>query len=164
MKSEFRIERSFDASRQRVWDAWTTPDQLGRWFGPKGVKTSVETFDFRPGGVLLACMDSPDSNRMWAKFVYREIVAPIRLVWEHGFADEAGEFTASPFGGPWPLRLLTTVLFTDDGAGTRVKLTWSPLEASPEEEVAFAAMIESMTGGWTGSFDQLDTFLREMAT
>lgn len=82
-------------------------------------------------------------------------------MWEHGFADEAGEFAASPFGGPWPLRLLTTVLFANDGPGTSVTLTWSPLDATPEEEAAFAAMMMSMEGGWTGSLDQLDAVLRE---
>jgi uncharacterized protein YndB with AHSA1/START domain len=160
MTPEFRIARNFDAPRQRVWDAWTKPDQLARWFGPKGVTTSVRSFDLRPGGILHARMDSPDGNGMWAKFIYREITAPARLVWEHGFADEAGEFAASPFGGPWPLRLLTTVLFADDGPGTSVTLTWSPLDATPEEEEAFAAMMSSMEGGWTGSLDQLDAFLR----
>jgi uncharacterized protein YndB with AHSA1/START domain len=161
MTPEFRIARNFDAPRQRVWDAWTKPDQLARWFGPKGVTTSVKSFDLRPGGILHARMDSPDGNGMWAKFIYREITAPTRLVWEHGFADEAGEFAASPFGGPWPLRLLTTVLFANDGPGTSVTLTWSPLDATPEEEAAFAAMMSSMEGGWTGSLDQLDAVLRE---
>ena len=89
--------------------------------------------------------------------------APATLVWEHGFADEAGDFTDSPFGGPWPLRLLTTVSFAEEGARTRVTLTWTPLEATAEEEAAFAAMMESMTGGWTGSFEQLDAFLAEGA-
>lgn len=64
MTPEFRIARNFDAPRQRVWDAWTKPDQLARWFGPKGVTTSVKSFDLRPGGILHARMDSPDGNGM----------------------------------------------------------------------------------------------------
>lgn len=161
MTPEFQISRSFDAPRERVWEAWTKPEQLARWFGPKGVVTTVRHFDLRPGGGLHARMDSPDGNGMYARFVYREVEPPAKLVWEHGFADEAGEFTDSPFGGPWPLRLLTTVLFAEEGERTRVTLSWVPLEATAEEEAAFAAMMESMTGGWTGSFEQLETFLAE---
>lgn len=163
MTPEFRISRRFDAPRERVWAAWTKPEQLARWFGPKGVVTTVLRFDLRPGGGLHARMVSPDGSGMFARFVYREVEAPVRLAWEHGFADEAGEFTDSPFGGPWPLRLLTTVSFAEEGAGTRVTLTWSPLEVTAEEEAAFAAMMDSMTGGWTGSFEQLDDYLADSA-
>lgn len=53
--------------------------------------------------------------------------------------------------------------FAEEGAGTRVTLTWSPLEATAEEEAAFAAMMDSMTDGWTGSFEQLDDYLAERA-
>jgi uncharacterized protein YndB with AHSA1/START domain len=164
MVPEFRITRRFAAPRDRVWDAWTRPEQLARWFGPKGVTTTVLSFDLRPGGGLHARMESADGGAMWARFVYREVAAPETLVWEHGFADEAGAFTASPFGGPWPLRLLTTVRFDEEeGDATRLTLTWVPLEATPEEETAFAAMMESMTGGWSGSFEQLDAFLADDA-
>ncbi|MDH7639595.1 SRPBCC family protein [Sphingomonas oryzagri] len=163
MAPEFRITRRFAAPRDRVWEAWTRPEQLARWFGPKGVTTTVLSFDLRPGGGLHARMESADGGVMWARFVYREVVAPETLVWEHGFADEAGEFTASPFGGPWPLRLLTNVRFEEEGDATRLTLTWVPLEATAEEEAAFAAMMESMTGGWSGSFEQLDAFLADGA-
>ncbi len=57
--------------------------------------------------------------------------------------------------------LLTTVRFEDDGSGTRITLTWTPRDASGEERQAFEAMIPSMTGGWSGSFDQLDEVLAE---
>ena len=52
MAPEFRITRRFAAPRDRVWDAWTRPEQLARWFGPKGVTTTVLSFDLRPGGGL----------------------------------------------------------------------------------------------------------------
>lgn len=155
----FRISRRFAAPRQRVWDAWTKPDLLSEWFGPKGVTTTVKAFDLRPGGILHARMDTPDGHVMWAKFVYREVTPPSRLAWVHAFADADGHVARSPFGGPWPLELLTTVNFEEDGDGTRVTLAWQPLEATEEERQAFAAATDSMTGGWTGSFEQLDAYL-----
>ena len=55
--------------------------------------------------------------------------------------------------------MLTTVVFADEGPSTRVTLTWEPINATKEELASFAQMLPSMTGGWTGTFDQLDAFL-----
>ena len=156
---EFVITRRFPASRQRVWDAWTKPELFTTWFGPKGVTTTVLTFDLRPGGMIHARMDNHDSGSIWGKFVPREVSAPSRLVWEHSFADADANVIPAPFFDVWPLRLLTTVVFEEAGDGTSVTLTWAPLDATPEQQRAFAEQMSSMTMGWTGSFDQLDAVL-----
>jgi uncharacterized protein YndB with AHSA1/START domain len=157
-KPEFRIERVFDAPRERVWSAWTDPVKVAQWFGPKGCTVEVLASDFRPGGSLRARMQQGEYT-YYGKFVYREIVAPERLAYEHGFADPEGNFTASPFGGEWPLRLYTVVTLEELGDKTKLVLTWTPLEASAAEEAAFAHNLDSMTGGWGGSFDKLDELL-----
>jgi len=98
---------------------------------------------------------------MWAKFVYREVKAPQRLVWEHAFSDEAGGLTRHPLSPTWPLKLLTTVTFEDLGSGkTKVTLRWSPLDATAEEQNTFDAAHDSMRGGWGGSFEQLEAYLQ----
>jgi uncharacterized protein YndB with AHSA1/START domain len=156
----FVITRVFGAPRQRVWDAWTKPEQLSRWFGPKGVTATVKTHELRPGGILHAHLDAPDGGRLWAKFVYREVAAPSRLVWVHSFSDEHANVTRAPFfDGKWPLELLTTVTFAEEGAATRVTLTWTPLNATEIERETFAANMHSMQQGWTGRFDVLEEFL-----
>ena len=161
-RDEFVITRVFNAPRRPVWEAWTRPDQLGRWFGPKGVTATVEAHDLRPGGMLHARMDAPDGGRMWAKFVYREVIEPSRLVWVHSFSDEHASVTRAPFfDGNWPLELLTTVTFADEGTGTRVTLTWTPLNETDIERQTFAANMTSMNQGWTGSFEVLDAVLAE---
>ena len=157
--AEFVITRLFKAPRQQVWDAWTKPEILAQWFGPKGVTSTIKTFDLRPGGTMHGRMESPGGSPMWVKFVYREVVAPSRLVWEHSFADEHANVVSSPFGGACPLRILSTVTLAEEGTGTRLHLAWTPLDASEEERQAFAAMTESMTEGWGGTFDKLDELL-----
>ena len=100
---------------------------------------------------------------MWAKFVYRQIVAPELLVWEHSFSNEAGGLTRHPLSPTWPLKLLTTVTFEDaPGGNTRLTLHWSPLDASEEERGTFDAARDGMRGGWGGTFDQLATYLDGM--
>ena len=159
----FVITRVFKAPRQKVWDAWTKPEQLARWFGPKGTTTTVKTHALRPGGVLHSCLTSPNGGTMWGKFVYREVAEPSRLVWVHSFSDEHGNVTRAPFfDGKWPLELLTVVTFEDDPAGTSLTLTWTPLNATEIERQTFAGNMASMNQGWGGSFEVLDSFLGGM--
>jgi uncharacterized protein YndB with AHSA1/START domain len=155
----FSITRMFDAPRQLVWRAWTDPKLMSQWFGPKGVTTDVLRLELHPGGVLHSRMRTPDGNVMWGKFVYREVEEPSRLVWVHSFSDEKGSVTRAPFADTWPLELLTTVVFEEQGRQTKITLTWVPLNATPEERKTFEENMQSMNGGWSGSFDQLDQFL-----
>ena len=155
----FTITRAFGASRARVWDAWTRPEALAQWFGPKGASSTLLTFDLRPGGEWRSQMEMPGGGAMYSKFVFREIEPLSRLVWVHGFADAAGNRIRAPFAEQFPLDILTSVLFADEGDGTRVELSWTPLDATPEEEAFFANMMASMNDGWSGSFDQLGEFL-----
>src|SRR5439155_1144130 len=68
------ITRLFDAPRERLWQAWTDPEHVKRWWGPKGFTTPLCTIDLRVGGELLYCMRSPEGKDYWSKNVYREIV------------------------------------------------------------------------------------------
>ena len=159
MSEKFEISRVFKAPRERVWDAWTKPEQLACWLAPKGATSEVKHFDLRPGGYLHSKLTGPDGSISWGKNFYREIDRPSLLVWEQGFSNEAGDITPAPFPMPWPRTMLTTVVFVDEGAGTRVSLTWEPVNPSEEELKSFTQMLQSMMGGWTGTFDQLDAFL-----
>ena len=157
---EFEISRTFDAPRELVWKAWTERDRLVQWFGPKGFTMPVATLDFRPGGVFHYCMRSAGGGQeMWGRFVYREIVPPERIAWVHSFSDETGGLARSPFGGDWPLEMLASVTFAEQGGRTTVTVRWAPLNATEAERKAFDAARESMRGGWTGTFDQLDAYL-----
>lgn len=159
MTETFKTSRLIAHPRQRVWDAWTKPEQFAQWFGPKGSTAEVKQFDLKPGGHIHTKLTAPDGGVSWAKTTYREIDPPRRLVWEQWFSNEFGDVVPAPFPMAWPLVMLTTVVFDDEGAGTRVTLTWEPVKASEAERQSFARMIPSMTGGWTGSFDQLDAHL-----
>ena len=101
--ADFVISRVFDAPRELVWKAFTEPERMKEWFGPKGSVIVASKMDFRVGGTYHGAMRDPAGNVMWAKFVYREIVAPERLVWVHSFSDEAGGLTRHPLSPTWPL-------------------------------------------------------------
>ncbi|NDE89943.1 MAG: SRPBCC domain-containing protein [Alphaproteobacteria bacterium] len=159
-KPEFLITRSFDTQRERVWKAWTDPNQFGKWFGPRGFTAQSKTFDLRPGGINHSCLKSAAGPEMWAKFVYREVTPPSKLVWEHSFSDKDGNITRHPMSPTWPLKMLTTVTFEEEGNKTIIILTWNPIDATAIETTTFMAGMAGMNMGWTGTFDQLDEFLK----
>ncbi len=161
---EFVITRVFAAPRQRLWEAWTNPDLYARWFGPRGSSARILTADIRPGGLLHSRIETPEGMVMYARCVYREVIEPSRLVWVQSFSDERAAIVRAPFfDGRWPREMWTGLLFEDDGAGTRLTLTWKPLDAEADERANFISNIPSMRGGWGGSFDQLDAVLAATA-
>ena len=157
---DFAITRLFDAPRALVWACFTDPAHMKEWWGPKGSTIVVSKMDLRIGGTYHGAMRDPQGNVMWAKFVYREVVAPELLVWEHSFSDEAGGLTRHPLSPTWPLKLLTRVILEEAGGGkTKLTLRWTPLDATEEEQKTFVAAHDSMQGGWTGTLDQLGDYL-----
>ena len=165
---EFVISREFDAPRDLVWKAWSDSEALKQWFGPKGFKTFHAQNDPRPGGTFHYGMRAPNGSEMWGKWTYREIVRPERLVWIASFSDKAGATTKYPTMMDWPREMLTTATFEDRGSKTLVTLRSVPINASEAEIETFNDNFKSMQGGWTGTFEQLASYLdiagREIAT
>ena len=159
MNDEFTISRVYDAPRERVWQAWTEPERLKRWWGPKGFTIHTCKVDLRPGGVFLYGMHAPDGTDVWGRFVYREIVKPERLVFIVSFSDPKGGVTRNPWNADWPLETLSTVLFAEHGAETTVTIQWRPQNATDSERKTFAEGRDSMQQGWTGTLDQLAAHL-----
>ena len=172
----FVISRRLKAPRPLVFDAFTEAEHLKHWMGPKGFVMQHCRVDLRPGGVFhyglmaiaapgaaagtdLRADDAKELPSMWGLWTFREIVRPERLVVVTQFSDPQGGLAKSPFPGPWPLRTLSTTTFDEEGDSTLVTLRWQALEATDEEERAFAAAFASMTQGWTGTFEQLEDYL-----
>lgn len=169
----FVITRRLAAPRALVFAAFTQGEHLKHWMGPKGFTMSHCAVDLRPGGtfhyglVAIAAPGAADERAddakelpvMWGVWTFREIVPPERLVLVTQFSDERGGLARSPFPGPWPLRTLSTTTFDEVDGGTLVTLRWQALDATEEEERAFAAMHASMTQGWSGTFEQLEDYL-----
>lgn len=79
----FVHSRRIDAPRERVFRACAEPARLARWWGPNGFRSSFEVFEFRPGGTWRSVMHGPDGTDYPNESVFREIVAPERIVLEH---------------------------------------------------------------------------------
>lgn len=158
-KQEFVITRTFNAPRELVWKAWTERDRLIEWFGPKGFTMTTAKLDFRPGGIFLYGLRSPDGTEVWGKFVYREIVTPEKIVLVNSFSNPAGGLTRHPFSPTWPMEMLSTTTFTEHEGKTMIALKWVALNATEVEQKTFDSSHDGMNQGWTGTFDQLATYL-----
>jgi uncharacterized protein YndB with AHSA1/START domain len=80
--AEIVITRVFHAPRERVWRAWTDPDEIARWWGKRGWNTPPEsvTMDVRPGGEFsLLSLNEQDGREMRLEATYGEVVEPERL-------------------------------------------------------------------------------------
>lgn len=157
---DFVISRVFDAPRDLVWKAFTDPERMKEWWGPKGFTVIVSKMDLRVGGTYLYGMKAPDGTPMWGKFTYREIAVPERMVVVTSFSDEAGGITRHPMAPTWPLKMLSVFTFEEKPGGkTKFTVRWSALEASDEEQKTFDTSHDSMNRGWSGTLEQLETYL-----
>jgi uncharacterized protein YndB with AHSA1/START domain len=139
---EITIRRVFDAPRELVWKAWTEPDQLAEWWGPRGSRTPLEqiTMDPRPGGTLRVTTVSEDGDEMTVQGVYREVVEPERLVFEE------------PAEGAWHEGAVSVATFTDLGDGRTEMVVETTIHTTDEMRVTAQAGMES-------TFDRLGEYL-----
>jgi uncharacterized protein YndB with AHSA1/START domain len=124
-REELVITREFNAPREQVWKAWTEPEQLKKWRGPRDFTTPFSSIDLRVGGRYLSCMRAPDGKDFWSTGVYREVVPPERLVMTDSFADEKGEVVSATYyglGPEFPRELLITLILDEEGGKTKFTL------------------------------------------
>jgi uncharacterized protein YndB with AHSA1/START domain len=139
---EIVMTRVFDAPRRLVFDAFSKPELLKRWFGPRGWSLAVCEVDFRPGGGFRFVLRSPDGKDMGMRGVYREIVPPDRSVHMESFDDYPGESQ------------VTAVFEEQDGKTT---LTVSVLY--PSQMVRDVVIQSGMEHGAAESYDKLAELL-----
>lgn len=155
----FTLTRTFDAPRQLVWDAMTKAEHLKHWMGPTGGLIHA-TVDLRPGGVFHYGMAMPDGSTMWGKWTFKDIDPPKKLVVIVAFSDEKLGMTRHPMAPTWPLETLSTTTLTEKDCKTTVHLEWVAYNATAEEQAVFDSSHDSMTGGWTGTMDALNAYLK----
>lgn len=140
---EVVITRLIDAPRERVFDAFTDPAQVGEWWGPTGFTTTTHEMDVRPGGTWRFIMHGPDGVDYPNWISYHEVARPERLVYDHG-----GERADPDFH--------VTVTFADEGGRTRLTMrSLFPTAAAREYVVREFNAIE----GGNQTLDRLVQFL-----
>jgi uncharacterized protein YndB with AHSA1/START domain len=140
---ELVLTRLIDAPRELVFQAWTDPRHLAQWWGPQHFTNAVCEVDPRPGGAIRIDMRGPDGVIYPMKGVFREVVAPERLVFTSTAVEDAA-------GNP-QLEGLATVTFAEHEGKTLLTVHNLILKAGPGAADALAGMDE----GWNQSLDRL---------
>lgn len=157
------ITRIFDAPRELVWRAWTEPEMMKQWWGPKIFSCPHVEIDLRIGGKWLNCMQAsldevPDAWKqgLWATGIYKEIVSQEKLVMTDSFSDPDGNVVPATYYGMdehIALEMLVTITLEDTPEGkTKMRLIH---EGLPEGEHT-----EGASAGWNESFDKLEALVR----
>jgi uncharacterized protein YndB with AHSA1/START domain len=136
-----KLRRTFKASREKVFRAWTDPEELKKWWGPEGYVTLSAEVDPRVGGKYrLGMRKLPDGEIFYLSGIYREVRPPERLVytWRWEAKPELGE-------------TLVTVEFHEVGRSTEVVLT--------HELFPTATARDDHNRGWNGCLDRLEKLL-----
>ncbi|HEY1474781.1 MAG TPA: SRPBCC domain-containing protein [Pseudolabrys sp.] len=136
------ITRVFDAPRALVWQAWTDPKMMARWFGPRGFTASVAELDVRVGGALRIVMHGPDGNDYPMKGVFREVTPRERLVFSNIAVDKDGRHL---------LEGETSVTLTEQDGKTTLTVKSHMVGLVPKAP----QMLAGMEAGWTQSIDKL---------
>jgi uncharacterized protein YndB with AHSA1/START domain len=161
----FLINRSFAADQQTVFEMWVDPEHYANWMGPAGSTMSFLHADVREGGDALWAMTMADGSTKHGRLEYRTIRPCDLFVYAQHFSDASGVLCKPSFAPSYPDRILTTVTFAPEGAAeTRVTVRWEILGAATTvERDTFEAMKTSMTPGWAGAFDKLESLLAARA-
>jgi uncharacterized glyoxalase superfamily protein PhnB/uncharacterized protein YndB with AHSA1/START domain len=111
---ELTISRLLNAPRELVWEVWTKPEHIKNWWGPTGFTNTIFSMEVKPGGVWDFIMHGPDGTDYKNKSIYKEIIKPERIVFEH----------VSP-------KFIATITFEEKNGKTL--LTWNMLFETKEQ-------------------------------
>jgi uncharacterized protein YndB with AHSA1/START domain len=150
------IERTFNAPRERVWDAYANPEQFSAWWGPEGWETTVKELSLTPGGKNHYCMKCVDENQgewfnqeSWGLMMFEAVDKPASFTYKDYFSDAEGTLK-----NDMPTMTITMSFTEEDG---KTKMVSRGVVESKEqlEQLVNMGMIE----GLTSTLDKLEAFV-----
>ncbi len=143
--NEIQITRIYDAPVKAVWDAWTDPKKVAKWWGPRGFSITTHSKDLKPGGHWAYTMHGPDGVNYENKTIYHEVEKHSRLVYDHGGNDDR------------PPLFRVTVTFEENKNKTTMVMTMAL--ATPEAAEETKKFIKQASGNST--WDRLAEYLSD---
>jgi uncharacterized protein YndB with AHSA1/START domain len=144
---EIHVERVFDAPRDRVFAAYTDPELIPSWWGPRSTTTIVEEMEAKTGGAWRFRARMEDGSEIVFRGVYREVTAPERIVQTFEWDGMPGYVSIDSVG------------FED--LGDRTRLVSDSIFHTPEERDGMIGA--GMESGMNETYDRLDELLAGQA-
>ena len=144
---EIRVERVFDAPRDRVFAVYTDPALIPEWWGPRGTTAVVDRMEVRPGGSWRFVVADSNGGETGFRGTYREITPPARIVQTFEWEGMPGHVSVE------------TATFED--LGDRTKVTTTSIFHTAEERDGMLG--SGMEGGLNETYARLDELLARLA-
>jgi uncharacterized protein YndB with AHSA1/START domain len=155
---EIEIAREFAAPVQRVWQAWSDPEQVTQWFGPAGFRTVTQSREFRSGGHWRFTMIGPDGHEYLNAVDYVEIVPHALLRYRQGGGGDTAhisfevEVRFEPCGaGNERTRLSMRTVFPSAEALRHVVETYGAIEGGKQTQARLAQFLAAQAGAAAAS-------------
>jgi uncharacterized protein YndB with AHSA1/START domain len=146
---KIHVVREFNAPIETVWKAWTDPDMLEKWWGPKPWVAITKSMDFRVGGAWLYYMVGPEGQKHWSHVKFTAIEQGTRFAADAVFSDENGNSAPSAPVGHWDNKFVAV--------GDKTKVV---VDLSFDDEATIKMMVEmGFEGGFTMGLNQLEELL-----
>lgn len=144
---EIAMTRTFDAPRALVWEMFTKPEHIRKWWGCKHLEVTVCEVDLRVGGEYRYVGRMPDGNLCPFRGVHHEIVPPEKIVYTEIFdVPEAREHPG-----------LVTTTFTENAGKTTINIVIK-YDSKQTRDIVLASGMES---GAAAGYDMVDELLAE---
>jgi len=145
--NEVFIEKTFNASPEKVFSAWTDPDKLMKWYAPDGCTIRFKRIDIKKGGQFHSCISNPQYGDCWCIGTYKEVLPNTKIVFTLINADENGDpIIPSEIGmdPDWPGETLVTVTFTEENGKTKLQLRQTVSQELAKKTGAYPSWLQML--------------------
>jgi uncharacterized protein YndB with AHSA1/START domain len=151
IKHDLVVTRIFNAPIELVWQAWTEPEHIMRWWGPDHFTSPSAQIDFREGGTSIVCMRAPKDfggQDFYNTWHYQKIVPLERIEYIQNLSDKDGNLNIDPTSigllPDFPKDVLTVITFKTVGSKTELTVTEYGLPGGQMGEFAEIGLNQSL--------------------
>lgn len=142
---ELLITRVLNAPIDLVWEAWTKPEHIAKWWGPNGFTNTITTMDIKPGGEWNLVMHGPDGTDYENQSIFKEVILHKKIVYQHVS----------------PPCFTSTIEFEAQGEQTHLK--WHMLFESHEQFIQVVKTFKA-DEGLKQNIEKLNNYLAKMSS
>jgi len=160
-RNELVITREFNATKEKVFEVWTQPKFIKKWWGPMGYSAPIVKINLKNGGDYLYSMKGPDGNLNWSGGEFHIVDSPNSITLTDYFADKKGnKIDPSIYGldSNFPKESNVTIKFEDNDCKTKLIIIYK----LPESKEGRIAIIKNrMEEGWNSSLDKFQKLVEK---
>jgi uncharacterized protein YndB with AHSA1/START domain len=139
---ELLLNRTLNAPIDLVWEVWTNPEHIAKWWGPNGFTNTISIMDVKPGGAWNLTMHGPDGTNYKNESIFKQVIPQKKIVFEH----------VSP-------KFIATIQF--EAQGEQTHLTWHMVFETAEQFIQAVKTFKA-DEGLKQNIDKLNLYLAQM--